>query len=281
MRIESEVEWRDRHTVIKAAFPFNLRANYATYDMPFGAIQRPTHPQTPAEKAKWEVPGLAWADLTTESSASATETESSPYGVSILSDYKHGYSATPSELQLTLLRGPTWPDPESDQGHHSFVYAIYPHSGTWQAARTVHRSYELRHPLQGRIVLDNSMESSADTTLEAIPTKMRLEKNTVSGSFITIPSDHFVMSAIKQSEDCEHTWIARGYECHGESSTLAPENAQPNLAPSAQYSTLPLFGVSNIHEQVSILEQPLSPLTTEAREDLRPWGIHTWAIHKH
>ncbi|NET47843.1 MAG: alpha-mannosidase, partial [Merismopedia sp. SIO2A8] len=120
--VENHVEWRDRHTVVKVAFPFTHSADFATYDMPFGAIQRSTCPTNPADQAKWEVPGLAWADLTT--------TAHEQYGVSILSDYKHGYSATSSELRLTLLRGPIWPDPNADQGHHRFCYGIYPHAGS-------------------------------------------------------------------------------------------------------------------------------------------------------
>ena len=50
-------------------------------------------------------------------------------------------------LRLSLLRSPTWPDPETDQGHHEFTYSLYPHGGTWREAMTVRQGYELNYPL--------------------------------------------------------------------------------------------------------------------------------------
>ena len=149
LTIATTVDWQERHVLIKAAFPLNVEANYATYEMPCGAIQRPTRPQTPAEQAKWEVPALHWADI--------GDTE---YGVSLLNDCKYGYDAQSSQLRLTLssqlrltlLRSPCWPDSEADRGIHQFTYALYPHSGSWQSAGTVQRGYELNRPM---IVLHN------------------------------------------------------------------------------------------------------------------------------
>ncbi len=70
------------------------------------------------------------------------------YGVSLLNDCKYGYDAGTDYLRLTLLRSPNWPDPTADRGYHEFTYAIYPHSGSWQAAETVKRGYEFNSPLQ-------------------------------------------------------------------------------------------------------------------------------------
>ncbi len=66
LKIAMKVDWQQEHVLVKAAFPLNLEADFATYEIPCGAIRRPTKPQTPAEKAKWEVPALRWADLTEE-----------------------------------------------------------------------------------------------------------------------------------------------------------------------------------------------------------------------
>ena len=137
LKIATTVDWQENHVLVKAVFPLNLNADYATYEIPCAAIQRSTRPETAAEKAKWEVPALRWADIS-----------NSEYGVSLLNDCKYGYDAQPNQLNLTLLRSPTWPDPDADRGIHHFTYAIYPHSNTWQSARTVHRGYELNLPLQ-------------------------------------------------------------------------------------------------------------------------------------
>ncbi len=93
--------------------------------------------KNPAEQAKWEVPALRWADLSADG-----------YGVSLLNDCKYGYDSQPNQLRLTLLRSPSWPNPDADKGFHQFTYALYPHSGSWQQAHTVRRGYELNLPLQ-------------------------------------------------------------------------------------------------------------------------------------
>ncbi len=106
LKIATTVNWQESQVLVKAAFPLNIEADFATYEIPCGAIRRSTKPQTPAEKAKWEVPALRWADLT-------GETEQGIYGVSLLNDCKYGYDSQPNQLRLTLLRSPHWPDPGS------------------------------------------------------------------------------------------------------------------------------------------------------------------------
>ncbi len=73
LKIATTVDWQERHVLVKAAFPLNLEVNHATYEIACGAIQRPTRPQTPVEKAKWEVPALRWADLSDFSSPIAQQ----------------------------------------------------------------------------------------------------------------------------------------------------------------------------------------------------------------
>ena len=48
-------------------------------------------------------------------------------------------------LRLTLLRSPTYPAPDADQGQHRFVYSLYPHSGAWDW-HTVAQAYMLNDP---------------------------------------------------------------------------------------------------------------------------------------
>ena len=195
LKIATTVDWQEQHVLVKAAFPLNLEANYATYEIPCGAIQRPTRPQTPAEEAKWEVPALRWADLGDEE-----------YGVSLLNDCKYGYDSQSSQLRLTLLRSPSWPDPEADRGIHQFTYALYPHNGSWQSAGTVRRGYELNLPL---LVLNNPpVGASSHTPLQPI------------GRLLDLQAENLVLMAFKQSEDDQNQWILRCYECHGSSAEL-------------------------------------------------------------
>ncbi|MGJ3254451.1 MAG: alpha-mannosidase [Elainellaceae cyanobacterium] len=190
LKIITEVDWRERHTVVKAVFPLTAEADYATYEIPFGSIQRSTHSRNSTEQAKWEVPALQWADLST-----------SQHGVSLINTCKHGYDSRPSQLRLTLLRGSVWPDPDADQGIHKFTYAIYPHTGNWIDAKTVQRGYEINQPF-----VTLSFQTPHPPKPAPLPSQ---------GQFLNLPSDDVVLSAFKQSDDDPNRWIIRVYECHG------------------------------------------------------------------
>jgi alpha-mannosidase len=102
-----------------------------------------------------------------------------------------------------LLRSSRWPDPIADRGYHEFTYAIYPHAGTWQAAATVRKGYELNSPLQ-ILQLDG----------EATAARMENDLPSVS-SLLDLPADNLVMMAFKASDDPAQKWVLRCYECHG------------------------------------------------------------------
>lgn len=194
LKINTKVNWQENHVIVKANFPLNLASDRATYEIAFAAIERPTRPTNSVEKAKWEVPALRWADL--------TDTQQN-YGISLLNDCKYGYDSSGDNLRLTLLRSPQWPDPTCDCGIHHFTYAIYPHAGSWQEARTVHQGYELNIPLQTLIQHKNP----GLVHLNLPPTNQLVE----------ISANNIIISAFKQSEINPEFWILRCYECQGES----------------------------------------------------------------
>ena len=142
----TRVRWHEQRTLLKVAFPLAVAARRATYEIPFGAIARPTVARTPRERARWEVAGQQWADL--------SERE---YGVSLLNDCKYGYDCAGTTLRLTLIRSPRYPhhaEPmaktsrrATDQGEHRFAYALLPHAGTWREAETVRRAREFNVPV--------------------------------------------------------------------------------------------------------------------------------------
>jgi len=199
LKIKSWVNWQEKHTLVKAAFPINIEADFATYEIPCGAIKRTTKPQTEREKAKWEVPALHWADISKDN-----------YGVSLLNDCKYGYDAKPDQLRLTLLRGSTWPDSEADLGIHEFTYAIYPHIGSWENAGTVQRGYELNMPLLVKVMPLISKEKSHGK----LPQTYR---------FLGWETENLILMALKRSEDNQR-WIFRCYECLGKEAKLKLES---------------------------------------------------------
>ncbi|MBW4619889.1 MAG: alpha-mannosidase [Cyanosarcina radialis HA8281-LM2] len=195
IKIETKVDWQETHVLVKAAFSLNLEADYVAYEIPYGARKQTTKPQTPAEKAKWEIPALQWADLSNDE-----------WGVSLLNDCKYGYDFRSNCLRLTLLRSSTWPDPEADKGWHEFTYAIYPHSGSWETAGTVRRGYELNLPLQ---VWQHSSTQN--------PTSPKLPP---AGQLLNLTADNLILTAFKRSQNDPQTWILRCYECHGTAAML-------------------------------------------------------------
>ena len=180
LKIANKVDWQETHVMVKAAFPLTLKSDTATYEIPCGTITRTTKPQTEAEKARWEVPALNWADITEQKQN---------YGVSLLNDCKYGYDAKPNLLRLTLLRAATWPDPQSDKRIHRFTYAIYPHKHSWQKAQTVRKGYELNTPLQTIILEQDINQDKSDNHLPPI------------SKLFTFTADNLVLMAMKLPGD--------------------------------------------------------------------------------
>ncbi len=191
LKVENRVNWQSNHVLVKASFAFNLEGKCLTYEIPCGAIERPTQPSSPREKAKWEVPVLRWGDLSEDG-----------YGVSLLNDAKYGCDFDGDRLRLTLLRGSTWPDPEADLGVHYFTYAIYPHCGGWRDGGTVRRGYELNLPVLPRIISLNFNEDK-NGVLPPI------------NSFLNLQAQSLILMAFKQSESREDEWVLRFYEAEG------------------------------------------------------------------
>ena len=59
--VHMQADWHERHILLKVAFPLSARNNQATFEIPYGSVERPTTRNTPAEQAQFEVPALRWA----------------------------------------------------------------------------------------------------------------------------------------------------------------------------------------------------------------------------
>jgi alpha-mannosidase len=180
----TNVDWQERHTLIKVAFPLEIRALNATYEVQFGAVDRPTHRNTSWDQSKFEVSGHRWADLS-----------EAGYGVSLLNDCKYGFDTHENVLRLTLLRSTIFPDPNADFGQHEFTYSLFPHGGDWRQGQTVQEAGQLNVPTR---------------SISIFP-----EKNTpLSKSFISISGSPAVVETLKPAEDGKG-YILRLYEPYG------------------------------------------------------------------
>jgi alpha-mannosidase len=212
--IDNDIDWHEKHVLLKAAFPLAVTSDFATYEIPYGSIERPTTRNNSFEKAQFEVPAMRWADL------SGAGADGKVHGLSILNQDKYGYDAVGNVLRLTLLRSPTWPDPDADQGEHHFHYALYPHAGTWKDALTVRHGWEYDYPLQ------------------AVVTTAHAGSLPPEHSFASVSPDNVVLTAVKKAEDANGL-IFRVYEWAGKETT-----AEFHLPPGATGAT-----VTNLMEQ--------------------------------
>ncbi len=223
LKVKNLVNWQEEKVLVKAVFPLNIKTELATYEIPCGTIQRKTNPQTEAEQAKWELPALRWACLTEENPINKVK-----YGVSLLNDCKYGYDCQESQIRLSLLRSPKWPDTEADMGIHEFTYGIYPHQGDWIEGKTVHKGYEFNLDLIPFILENHHLKINQQID------KQQKNKNLPSvGKFLDLGRENLILIALKQpedkyqdqsqddSQDDSKTLILRCYECYGENAFLS------------------------------------------------------------
>lgn len=122
--ITLDVDWRERHKLLKLVFPLDVHADRSTSEIQFGHVDRPTHANTSWDEARFEFVAHRWIHLAEEG-----------YGVAIANDSTFGHSVTRDTradggtttwVGLSALRAPTFPDPESDQGRHVLRFSLQP-----------------------------------------------------------------------------------------------------------------------------------------------------------
>jgi alpha-mannosidase len=182
----TEVDWRERHSLLKVAFPIAVRSARATYEIQYGHVERPTHYNTSWDMARFEVCAHKWAAL--------SETG---YGVALLNDCKYGYDIHGQTMRLSLLRSPTSPDREADQGRHHFTYSLYPHQGDVCSAKVIEEAYQLNVPLRVAALDQGGGGGLAPKA-----------------SWFSVNRPGIIIEAVKCAEDGDGI-IVRLYESHG------------------------------------------------------------------
>jgi alpha-mannosidase len=168
--ITTNIDWRQRNTFLKVAFPVDVLSPKATYEIQWGNTERPTHWNTSWDWARFETCAQKWVDLS-----------EGGYGVSVLNDCKYGHDIKDNVIRISLLRGPGSPDPTADLGEHTFSYSILPHAGGWNEA-TVQAAYALNDPL---IVRRGEGQATSD----------------IASSFVRCDVPNVVIETVKRAED--------------------------------------------------------------------------------
>ena len=173
------VDWHDIHWMIKVAFPLNVEDPEVTYNTAYGSVTRPAD--------GLEYSAQKWVDLSTPG-----------YGIALLNNARYGHDVEGNTVRMSVLRSPTEPAYNTDEGVHLIGYSLYPHSGGWREAGVMRRGYEFNYPLIA-LVGDNHPGD--------LPPSF---------SFLEVRPDNVIVEVLKRAYDSDE-FILRLYEIHGES----------------------------------------------------------------
>ncbi len=180
---ETVADWHDRHQMLKAAFPVDINASKATYEIQFGTVERPTHMNTSWDIARFEVCAHKYADLS-----------EGGYGVALMNDCKYGHDIHDGVIQLSLLRSSTWPNPEADQDEIPVTYSLVPHEGDLGSTDVHMQAYYLNYPMVALAAKGNT---------DSIPLFF---------SAMSVDCDNVICETVKEAEHDGDT-VIRMYEC--------------------------------------------------------------------
>jgi len=183
---ETEVDWHEREKFLKAAFPVDVRADRSAAETQFGHVYRPTHCNTSWEAAKFEICAHRFLYLG-EAGWGAALVNDSTYGHDVTSGVRED-GGTTTTVRLSLLRAPRFPDPETDQGVHTFRYAFVPGAQIGDAVR------------EGYLI--NLPERQVRGVAAVAP-------------LVAVDSEAVVVEAVKLADDGSGDVVVRLYESRG------------------------------------------------------------------
>jgi len=178
VEFETEVDWQEKHKMLRADFKPTNFSDEVRCDIQFGNIMRSTKDETDIEKAQFEICAHKWVDL-----------EGENYGISLLNDSKYGHRVKDGLISLNLLRSTVYPDTEADRGMQKFNYAVYTYKGKFEENNTQEYAY-------------------------AFNNKLLVTKGNEQLKIVSSNKKNIVIETIKQSQDGKGT-ILRAYENQG------------------------------------------------------------------
>ncbi len=174
------LNWHENLKMVKFSFPVNVDSPVATYETPYGFIERAANGD--------EDPGQRWIDVTGLSKGTQC-------GLTVINDAKYGYSIHGSDMRISVIRSAVYAhhNPRvldmkkehiwQDQGIHSFRMMLIPHSRTWQKSGIARKAEEFLSP---PIVIYQGIHGGS------------MPK---AGSFISVDNESIIITAIKQAEE--------------------------------------------------------------------------------
>ncbi|MFL5725826.1 MAG: alpha-mannosidase [Chloroflexota bacterium] len=204
VRVRVVLDWREKSNLLKWRFAARLRDPRATFEIPYGAVNRPAGGD--------EEPGQRWIDVSGSlkrrgsaghagrDSRDAPEGDGA-FGVAVLNDGKYAFDVAGSELGVTAVRSPIYAHHEptsltpgiryqfQDQGVQRFTLELLPHRGSWADASIARLASELNRP--PTVLVESYHDGPLGQT----------------GSYASVEPENVVVGALKFAEDGDEVLV--------------------------------------------------------------------------
>src|SRR5690606_3351476 len=129
LKAEVSLDWYEKLKMLKFSFPVNIDSPTATYEIPYGHIERAANGE--------EDPGQRWIDVSGKQNGAV-------YGLTDIDDAIYGYNILKNDMRISVIRSAVYAhhDPWKldmeeeyvwmDQGTHKFNMLLIPHKATWK-----------------------------------------------------------------------------------------------------------------------------------------------------
>lgn len=184
-----DIDWHEQRKLLKLAFPLAVHADRFAAETQFGHVWRPTHANTSWDEARYEVCAHRWVYAGEPG-----------FGIGVANDSTYGHDvrrvltptgAQATDVRLSLLRAPLYPDPDADQGRHRLACSLVVGAGIADVAAAGYRlNLPLRHTDGGPVT-----------------------------PLVRLDGDGVFVEAVKLAEDRSGDLIVRLYEATGTATT--------------------------------------------------------------
>lgn len=187
LRMLVDLDWHESEHLLSMSFPLDVRANTANCDVQFGVVDRPTHPSSPWDAAKFEVCAHRFVSVAEPS-----------FGVAVMNDGRFGHHLFDGGVSVSLARSARYPDPMADLGRHRrLMLAVRPHDGDLAAVRAA--ASRLQQPAR---LIDAPIDGRVDPS--------------PSGPLVEIRGEGIEIDAVKLADDGSGELIVRFHEHVGD-----------------------------------------------------------------
>jgi alpha-mannosidase len=190
--VEVRVDWRESERALAAYVPVGVLAAHSSAEVQFGHLRRPTHENTSWEHARHEVMAQRWLHVGEEG-----------WGLAVVNESTYGHAVRRSTtsagepftmVRLTLLRSPSYPEPDTDRGEHVVRFGIVPGADVVAAQE---QGYAVHLPLSGSLLSQPGPDASGARSL------------------VEVDGPGAVIEAVKLADDGSGDVVVRLYESLG------------------------------------------------------------------